>query len=331
MSEEKDKQLTIPQIYAKGAENLKEKGVSGYLAGGKMGPAVKANRKYLDSLFFEPRFFDPVDVDTSLTLLGRKLAAPVFCSAISKTPYMSETGIVEIARGIASAGSSIMLGIGGSADLQNVIDTGAPVIKIVKPYRNTDLIYEKVRDAESRGCAAVGMDVDHFYGAWIQDRTMMGDLFCPQQTDELKQLISQTRLPFVVKGVLSVSDAQKAVELGASAIVVSNHGSASFDYSVPSMIALPKVAASVGDRLTVMVDTGFQSGSDVFKALAAGANAVGFASPLVLAWAANGSKGVELLLNQIRLELRRNMAGAGCPDLPSMKRAIVIHVPASRE
>lgn len=332
MSEKRERQPTIPQIYAKGKENLKEKGVTWvYPPGGKTGPSVRANRKYLDSLFFEPRFFDPVEVDTSCTIFGRRLKAPVFCSAISRTQYMSETAIAEIARGVASAGSLIMLGIGGSPDLQSAIDTGAPVVKIVKPYRNTELIYEKVRDAESRGCVAVGMDIDHFYGVWMQDRVIMGDTFGPQRTEELKQLISQTRLPFVIKGVLSVSDARKAVELGASAILVSNHGSGSFDFSIPSMIALPKIVDSVGDKVTVLVDTGFETGSDVFKALAFGAKAVGFASPVVLAWAADGSKGVELLLNQLAAELRRNMAGAGCPDVSSIKRPIISQVPLAGE
>ncbi len=322
----KEKPLTIPQLYARGKDNLREKGFTWLYPGGKMGPPVRANRKYLDSLFFEPRFFDPVDVDTSFSIFGRRLEAPVFCSAISRTRYMSETSLGEIASGVARAGSFIMLGIGGSDELQSAIDTGAAVVKMVKPYRNTELIYEKVRDAESRGCVAVGMDIDHFYGVWVEDRVSRGETFGPQRSDELKQVISQTRLPFIIKGVLSVADAQKALELGASAIVVSNHGSGSFEFTVPSMIALPKIVESVGHSLTVLVDTGFETGSDVFKALAFGAKAVGFASPVVLAWAADGAKGVELLLSQIAVELRRNMAGAGCPNLSSIKRDIIVQV-----
>ena len=323
MSEMSEKHLTISQIYERGKENLEKSGAHWIYPGGKVGPSAKANRKYLDSLFFEPKFFDPVEVDTSFTFHGIQLKTPVFCSAISRPAYMSETGIADIARGIASAGAFIMLGIGGSSELQSAIDTGAPVVKIVKPYRRSDLIYEKIRDAENRGCVAVGMDIDHFYGVLLVDRLDMTETFSPQQTVELKQLISQTRLPFIIKGVLSISDAEKAVQLGASAIVVSNHGSGAFDFSVPSMIALPKIVSSVGDKLTVLVDTGFQTGNDVFKALAFGAKAVGFANSMLLALAANGSKGVELLINLITAELHRTMAATGCPSLSSINRRII--------
>ena len=146
-----EKQLTISQLQAKGKENLKEREIDWVYPGGKMGPAVKANRKYLNSLFFEPKFFDPVEVDTSFTIFGAKLKTPAFCSPISRIGRLSETDIADIARGLGNAGSLIMLGIGGSAELQSSIDTGAPVVKIVKPYRRTELIYEKVREAESVG------------------------------------------------------------------------------------------------------------------------------------------------------------------------------------
>ncbi len=321
--------LTVSQIYAKGKENLKKKGVDWvYPPGGRVGPPVSANRKYLDSLFVETKFFDPVEVDTSFAIFGVKLKTPVFCSAISRLDYMTETSIAEIAKGIAKAGSLIILGIGGSPELQSAIDTGAPVVKMVKPYRRTELIYEKVRDAESRGCVAVGMDIDHFYGRLGASREVARtELFGPQRTEELRQVISQTKMPFIVKGVLSVTDAEKAAQLGASAIVVSNHGSGSLEFSVPSMIVLPKIVEVVGGRLTVLIDTGFDTGNDVFKAIALGAKEVGFASPMILAWAADGSQGVEMLVNQLTAELRRTMAATGCPNLSAINRSIIVRLP----
>ena len=327
-----EKSLTISEIYAKGKENLEKAGVGYvYAAGRMMGPSVMANRKYLDSLFFETKYFDPVDVDTSLTIFGTKLRTPVFCSAISRLPYMSDTDLAEIARGVSNAGSLIMLGIGGSPELQSAIDTGAPVVKMVKPYQKTELIYEKVRDAESRGCVAVGMDIDHFYGALRVDRVLRTELFGPQRTEELKQLISQSKLPFIIKGVLSISDAEKAVQLGASAVIVSNHGSGAIDFSVPSMIALPKIVESVGDKLTVLIDTGFRTGNDALKALALGAKGVGFADSILLALAADGSHEVELLINQLTAELRRTMAATGCPNLSAIDRSIITQTPTIGE
>lgn len=327
-----EKSLTISQLYAKGKENLEKIGVKRtFPPDSNIGASVRANRKYLDSLFFVPKFFDPVDVDTSFTIFGVTLKTPLFCSPLSRIKQMPETALADIARGVSNAGSLMILGIGGSPELQSAIDTGAPVVKMVKPYRRTELIYEKVRDAEERGCVAVGMDIDHFYGRLAGDRVERTELFGPQPTEELRQLISQTKLPFIIKGVLSVSDAEKAVQLGASAIVVSSHGSSSIDFTVPAMIALPQIVDSVSDKLTVLIDTGFKTGNDVLKALAFGAKGIGFASSMLLAWGADGSDGVELLINQITAELRRTMAATGCPNLSAINRSIIAQMPLIRE
>lgn len=320
--------LSISQIYAKGKENLEKRGSKWeYPPDSDIGASVRLNRKYLDSLFFETKFFDPVEVDTNFTIFGVKLKAPVFCSPLSKADFMLDTDLAEIAKGVSKAGALMMLGIGGSHELQSAVDTGGPVVKMVKPYRETDLIYKKVRDAESRGCVAVGMDIDHFYGRLRGDIVDRAEVFGPQSTDELKELISQAKLPFIIKGVLSVSDAEKAAQLGASAIIVSNHGRSAIDFSVPSMVALPRIVESVGNTCTVLVDTGFKTGNDVLKALAFGAKAVGFASSMLLACAADGAAGVELLINKIIAELRRTMAATGCPDLRAINHSIISQMP----
>lgn len=325
MSEEP---LTTSQIYAKGQENLQKMGVElPFSLGSYTAATGTEGRKYLDSLFFTPSFIDTVEANTSITLFGRKLKTPAFCSALSRQPFMPETWAVDVARGVSDAGSLMMLGIGGSDELQSAIDTRAPVVKIVKPYRRTELIYEKVRDAESRGCVAVGMDTDHALGRLLGDRVDGTEMRSPQRSDELKQLVSQTKLPFIIKGVLSISDAEKAVEIGASAIVVSNHAANSFLFGLPSIIALPTIVSSVGKKLTVLVDSGFKTGNDVLKAMALGATAVGFGFPVVFALMADGSSGVELLLNQITAELSRSMTATGCSSLSKIKRSIIVQVP----
>jgi 4-hydroxymandelate oxidase len=324
----KENLLSISEIYAKGKESLEKNGVKWKAPpDSTLGNHLWANRGYLDSLFFVPRFLDPVEPDTSCTIFDVKLKAPIFCSPISKAPFMTNTALVEIARGVKEAGAMMMLGIGGSTDLQKVIDTGAPVVKMVKPYRQTNLIFEKVREAEKVGCVAVGMDIDHFYGRLVVDKPGRTDVFAPQTTDIIQQAISETKLPFIIKGVLSVADAAKAVGMGASSIVVSNHGRAAIDHTVPSMVALPQIVQSVGEKVTVLVDTGFKTGNDVLKAMAFGAKAVGFASSLILGWAADSRGGVEVLISQISSELKRTMAATGCPDLSQIDRSIICPMP----
>jgi isopentenyl diphosphate isomerase/L-lactate dehydrogenase-like FMN-dependent dehydrogenase len=328
----KESPASISQIYEKGKENLKKSGSTWtYPPDSKIGASVRMNRKYLDSLFFEPRFFDPVQVDTTCKILGLTLKTPIFCSPISQTDFASDEGLVEIAKGVHQAGGLMMLGIGGSSELQKSIDLGAKVVKMVKPYRSTELIYKKVREAEERGCVALGMDIDHYYGRLVGDKVDRDDLFGPQKTEELKQVISGTKLPFIIKGVLSPIDAEKALQLGASAVMVSNHGSAAIDFTIPSMMALPKISESVGHKLTLLVDTGFKTGNDILKALAFGAKAVGFASSLLLAFAADGSSGVELLINQMTAELRRTMAATGCANVSAISRSVISQAPFTYE
>jgi len=94
----------------------------------------------------------------------------------------------------------MMLGIGGSEMLQQSIDTGTPIVKMVKPYRDAELIYQKVRDANARGCIAVGMDIDHFYGGFRDGRARLTETFSPKRSGEIVQAISATKLPFIIKG-----------------------------------------------------------------------------------------------------------------------------------
>ncbi|MFC1953329.1 alpha-hydroxy-acid oxidizing protein [Chloroflexota bacterium] len=323
-----EKPQSLSELITLGRDHLKEKGTeqplptaSNYLA------SSEAHRRLLDSIFMEPKFLDPIKANTELTLFGTKMKTPAFCSALSKPAYLSDEEMVELVRGIGKAGSMMMLGIGGSEILQSAIDTGTPTVKVVKPYRDTELIYSKIKDAESRGCVAVGIDIDHYYGVYREGRTRMTDTFSPKKTEEIKQAMSLTSLPFLIKGVLSNTDAERAAEIGASAIVVSNHGWGAFDFGVPTVAALPKVAKAVGNRLTILTDSGFRSGNDVFKALALGAQGVGFATSILMAVAADGAEGVEQFLGFITGELRRTMEICGCSELSAIDKSLLVTSP----
>ena len=332
MTEEQAKKpSTLTELLTTARERLKEKGTETQpAAGSNYQASSQLARELLDSIFIETRLLDPVDVDTSTKLFGATIKTPTFCSALSKPPYLSDSDMVEVVRGMGRAGSMMMLGIGGSDMLQQSVDTGTPIVKMVKPYRDTELIYQKVRDANERGCIAVGMDIDHFYGAFRDGRARLTETFSPKRSGEIVQAISATKLPFIIKGVLSEIDARKAANIGASAIVVSNHGWGSFDFGVPSIMALPKIADAAGDHVLVLVDSGFKTGNDVFKGLALGAKGVGFASSIVLASSAGGAEGVEQFMGFIAAELKRTMAIAGCANLGSISRKSLVISPKTR-
>ncbi|MBI2849442.1 MAG: alpha-hydroxy-acid oxidizing protein [Chloroflexi bacterium] len=323
---------TLSELFNLAKENLKAKGLERQVpSASNYQASSQLQRKLLDAIFMESRYLEPVAPDTGLTLFGVKMKTPTFCTALSKPGHLSDEEMVDLVRGMGKSGSMMILGIGGSELLQSAIDTGAPVVKMVKPYRTTDLIYEKVNDAAKRGCVAVGMDIDHFYGGFRDGSGRQTDTYAPKKTDEIRQAISATKLPFIIKGILSIEDAKKAVEMGASAVMVSNHGWGAFDFGVPSIVALPKVAKAVGGQVTVLADSGFRTGNDVFKALALGAKGVGFATSIVMAASAGGAEGIEQFIGFITAELKRTMAICGCPDLSAIDRSLLVASPEVRE
>jgi len=143
----------------------------------------------------------------------------------------------------------------------------------------------------------------------------------------IRQAISLTKLPFIIKRVLSISDTEKAIELGASAIIVSNQNYGFFDFGTPSVMALPEIVKVVDGRVTVLVDTEFRTGNDVFKGLALGTQAVGFAAPVLMASNAGGADYVEQFIGFIATELKRTMAICGCSDLSTIENSLLVTSP----
>lgn len=113
-------------------------------------------------------------------------------------------------------------------------------------------------------------------------------------------------IPLIVKGVLTVEGARKCVEAGADAIVVSNHGGRVLDDALSTIEVLPEIAAAVKGQITILVDGGFRTGLDVFKALALGADGVLIGRPLALAAVGGGKEGVRLTLDKILQRAARN-------------------------
>jgi L-lactate dehydrogenase (cytochrome) len=143
-------------------------------------------------------------------------------------------------------------------------------------------------------------------------------LVSPYTWDDIVWFREQWQQPLVVKGILSADDARRAVDLGADAIVVSNHGGRQLDGVPPTLAVLPEVVAAVGDRTEVLVDSGIRRGNDVVKAIALGARAAMVGRPYLYALAAAGQEGVEKLLKMFANDMRRALMLMGCPDLESL-------------
>ena len=140
---------------------------------------------------------------------------------------------------------------------------------------------------------------------------------------ELREIIEYIKVPFILKGIMTVKGAQKALEAGAAGIVVSNHGGRVLDQCPSTAEVLPAIVDAVGGRMTILVDGGIRTGSDVFKALALGADAVLIARPFVTAVYGAGADGVAAYTAQLGNELADTMRLCGAPTLDAITRDMV--------
>ncbi len=163
----------------------------------------------------------------------------------------------------------------------------------------------------------------------IKTLEYFGQVFSdPSRTwDDLAKLRAITRLPIVLKGVLHPDDARKAVDHGASAIIVSNHGGRQLDGAIASLDALPGIVDAVGDKMTVLFDSGIRRGADVFKALALGAKAVLLGRPYCFGLAVNGEEGVKDVLENLLADIDLTLGLAGCASWAQVGRANLVKAP----
>lgn len=314
----------VGKIYEEGCRKLRELGMGFYLdTRAETGSSVSINREYLDSLTIEMRIIDTGDSSTEATYFGEKFQTPIMTGALSSLNAICEEPLVKVAQGAKACGALNFIGIGDSAELVPIIATGARSVKIVKPYKNEDLIYTKLKEAEEMGAFAVGMDISFCFGGKRGDLMNRANIMGPKSVQQLESYIKATKLPFIIKGVLSRQDAEKSLEAGAAALIVSSHSGSVLDYAVPPLRILPKIAEFVQGKVPVLVDGGIVRGSDVFKALALGADGVLIGRAVMAALAAEGALGVEKYLSGVNEELKRIMGITGCRTIKDIKPDLI--------
>ncbi len=292
------------------------------------GDANRITRDYLDSLLIELRHLDGALPSTALDLYGHRFDTPVMMAAFShldKFKYHDD-GMVEIARAAACANAVNWAGMGSEDELERILATGAKTVKIIKPYQDNERILRKIEHAERAGALAVGMDIDHSFDRRGEYDVVGGDAMRPKSLDEIRGFVRATRLPFVIKGVLSVADAVKCADAGVQGIVVSHHHGIQ-EYAVPPLLVLPKIMEAVGDRMPVFVDCSIDSGMDVFKALALGATAACVGRAILGPLKEGGADAAGKVLEQMRVALAGAMARTGAKDLAEIDPAVIWRLP----
>ena len=260
----------------------------------------------MDSILLKERLIDSVVADTKIDFLGETFDSPIMTPAFSHLMQFKGrelTGLEEYSLAAKSLNILNFVGMMENDLFEKIMKTGAPTIRIVKPYADNGKVRDQMQFAEASGAFGIGMDIDHIFGNTGLD-IVIGEGMAVQTSDMIRSYIESTKLPFVIKGVLSEEEAVKAADLGAKAIIVSHHHGR-LPYAVPPLQILPKIKAALSGRdVKIIVDCGISSGSDVYKCLALGADAAAVGRAMIPALEENGTEGVKKCISGMNDELR---------------------------
>ena len=281
--------------------------------------------KYMDSILIEERLIDSVVADTSISFLGDEFDSPVMMPAFSHLGNFAgreHNGLEEYSLAAKECNILNFCGMMENDQFKRIVDMGAKTVRIVKPYADNGKVRDQMQYAESIGAFGIGIDIDHIFGENGLD-VVVGETMGMQSADMLRSYVEMTELPFVVKGVLSVSDAVKCADIGAAAIIVSHHHGR-LPYAVPPMMILPKIReALIGRDIKIIVDCGIASGADVFKALALGADACAVGRSMLPSLENDGTEGVKRFVTKVNNELRYIMSFTGFAEVKDIDDSVL--------
>ena len=269
-------------------------------------------------------------IDTSLSLFGKTFRYPFFAGPVGAVNLHYGDSLNDVSYNDILVSACAEFGIAaftGDGTDSNVMVAATRAIKnakgfgipTVKPW-NIETIREKMALVHDADPFAVAMDIDAAGLPFLQNLNPPAG---SKSVEELKAIREAAGVPFIVKGIMTVKGALKAKEAGAAAIVVSNHGGRVLDQCPATAEVLEEIAEAVGGSMKILVDGGIRSGTDVFKALALGADAVIIARPFVTAVYGGGREGVESYINKIGAELKDTMAMCGAHSLADIDRSML--------
>jgi isopentenyl diphosphate isomerase/L-lactate dehydrogenase-like FMN-dependent dehydrogenase len=341
--------------YERLAEERLEPGEWAYLVGGSGDEwTLRENRAAFGRWTFRPRVLcDVSEVSTATTVLGTSVALPVVVAPVAYQQLYHPDGECATARGAAAAGAGMAVSTFSTRSHEEIAAAAPGLLQWCQLYvfQDRGVTREHLAGAAEAGCSAIVLTVDTPRLAQRERDLRVGfeipsDLPLPYARAaigteaqnpadqfalldasvswrDLEWIAGEARLPVVLKGVVTAEDAELAIEHGAAAIVVSNHGGRQLDGVPATRDALPEVAEVVAGRAEVYVDGGIRRGADVAKALALGARAVLAGRAPVFGLAAAGEEGVRHVLELLRDELALTLCLLGCTTPDELTRAHV--------
>lgn len=324
------------------AQKVMDPGAFAFIASGSDSQwTLHENRRAFQRVTLKPHYLvGQPQPELRTTLLGHALSMPII------TTPMGTHGLAHV-----SAESGTAKGTGEAGTLMTVSTMANQPIEVIAAatqgpkWFQLYLLQERaaslalIRRAEAAGYTAIVFSIDAFAPGSSDATIRMGFTFPPGlpivnanpaqmkkslRWDDLKFIQDSTKLPVVLKGVLTPETAKQALDQGVAAIQVSNHGGRQLDGVTAAFDALPGVVEAVGGRVPIIMDSGIRRGGDVFKALARGANAVAIGRPVLFSLALGGWMGVRSAYERIAAELSRDMLIAGAARVADIDRRFLI-------
>ncbi len=332
----------------------------GYLASGVDDDAtVRANRAGYQKIQLRPRRVIDVTgpADMRVELFGTTWETPIVLCPAGQQRAFNPEGEVAVARSARAHNTLQILSTATTSPIEDVAQAAGKIWFQLYPTSSWQVTEKLVRHAEAAGCQAVAMTVDEVAGRSMDTKEryrrmdtrdcsmchhpapgalgpqtmfkgidMTGvSLLQPAITwDLVRKLKAFTRMKLVLKGIQTREDALLCCENGVDGILVSNHGGRAEETGRGAIECLPEVLDGVAGRIPVLVDGGIRRGTDVFKALAMGARAVGVGRPYLWGLSAFGQAGVDRVLDILRLELDHTMRQCGARSIAQIKRSSIL-------
>ncbi len=324
-----DDVVSLHQFVA-GAYARLDRTIWDYIIGGSDTETTLArNRAAIDSLAFLPHVLNDVSqVETGTTFLGKRLRIPVFLAPVGYLERIDPGAGATVATAVSAFGVGQMQSSVSQPELEATAAAAQGALKMYQLYVRGDAAWadERLRRVVDAGWDAVCITVDtpllsrrerDIVKGWARPTEGI-DFQARVAWHDVERFRAALKIPLFLKGIATVADAQRAVACGVDGIYVSNHGGRQLDHGRGTIEMLPEIVAAVGDRAHVVIDGGFSRGTDIVKAIALGASAVGIGRLYLYALAVAGAAGVIRLLEILEAEIRICLGLLGVTNITAL-------------
>ncbi|QQO11530.1 alpha-hydroxy-acid oxidizing protein [Bradyrhizobium diazoefficiens] len=326
----------LHELIRKARANLNQNAWDYIVGAAETETTMRRNRMALDEIAFRPRVLRDVrKVDGSVELFGRRMRLPVVLAPVGALEIFDPHGAASVARAAGTFGAAHMLSSVSEPGLEKTAEAAPDALRLYQLYvrGDDDFVADVVTRSEKNGYAAFCLTVDtaHYsrrerdiakrYVRESRLRATGGDFQKGLEWRTVKMIKDKFKIPLILKGIATAEDAQIAVDHGVEWIYVSNHGGRQLDHGRGAMHVLPEIVEAVKGRAKIMVDGGFCRGTDIVKAIAAGADMVGIGRLQCWGLAAAGEAGVTRMLELLEDEVLRCLGLLGATSFAEVSKS----------